>query len=214
MITLWGRKSAFNVQKVMWALAELGLTFEQIELGGDFKGLDSPEFRRMNPHRKVPVLRLDDEVVWESHSILRYLGSRFERSELWPVDVYERSQADRWMDWAQVQLQPAFMRLFWGFYRMPKEKRDDKKIKSALADCESCFDALNEHLKDHTWLSGRRFTLGAIPAGTTLYRYFEMGLKVKKPVAVNRWYEFMKTRTAYQKTVMVAFDSLLAKQNY
>ena len=83
-----------------------------------------------------------------------------------------------------------------------------------MADCESCFDTLNEHLKDHTWLSGRRFTLGDIPAATTLYRYFEMGLKVKKPVAVNRWYEFMKTRTAYQKTVMVAFDSLLAKQNY
>ena len=56
MITLWGRKSAFYVQKVMWSPGELGLTYEKTEVGGDFKGLDSAEFRQMNPHGKVPVL--------------------------------------------------------------------------------------------------------------------------------------------------------------
>ena len=49
MMTLWGRKSAFNVQKAMWALEELGIDYEQIEVGGDFGGLNSEAFLEMNP---------------------------------------------------------------------------------------------------------------------------------------------------------------------
>ncbi|HKF11310.1 MAG TPA: glutathione S-transferase N-terminal domain-containing protein [Xanthobacteraceae bacterium] len=59
MLTVYGRKSSFNVQKVMWLVAELGLAHRHIEQGGSHGGLDTPEFRAMNPHGRVPVI--DDE---------------------------------------------------------------------------------------------------------------------------------------------------------
>ena len=49
-ITLWGRLSSCNVQKVVWALGELGLAYEHIPLGGTFGGLDEPAYRALNPN--------------------------------------------------------------------------------------------------------------------------------------------------------------------
>src|ERR1700756_5122005 len=76
MLRIWGRRSSFNVQKVMWLTGELGLQHEHIEAGGRFGGLDDPAFLAMNPHGRVPVIRDEAATVWGSHAILRYLAAR------------------------------------------------------------------------------------------------------------------------------------------
>ena len=47
-----------------------------------------------------------------------------------------------------------------------------------------------------------------IPAGTTLYRYFEM--EIERPVLprVEAWYARLKDRPAYRQHVMIPFDDL------
>ena len=50
MLKVWGRRSSFNVQKVMWLIGELGLEHQHIDAGGGFGGLDSSAFLAMNPH--------------------------------------------------------------------------------------------------------------------------------------------------------------------
>ncbi len=104
MPTIWGRRSSFNVQKVLWLAGELGLAYEHIPAGGRFGLLDTPEFLRMNPHGRVPLLRDGDTVVWESHAILRYLAARHGAGAFWPADPARRVRADGWMDWAQTAL--------------------------------------------------------------------------------------------------------------
>ena len=94
MLTIWGRRNAFNVQKVLWLAGELDLPHGHVPAGGDFGGLDDPAFRAMNPHGRVPVIDDGGTVVWESHAILRYLAARDGR--LWPAGPAARSQADRW----------------------------------------------------------------------------------------------------------------------
>jgi glutathione S-transferase len=104
MLKVWGRCSAFNVQKVMWVVAELGLPHEHIDVGGAFGGLDDPAFLAMNPHGRIPVIDDAGLVVWESHAIIRYLCARYGSGTLWPRDAAERSFADRWMDWSATTL--------------------------------------------------------------------------------------------------------------
>ena len=48
MLTVWGRRSSFNVQKVMWLIGELELAHQHIDAGGAFGGLDAPAFLAMN----------------------------------------------------------------------------------------------------------------------------------------------------------------------
>jgi len=77
MLKVWGRRNAFNVQKAMWLVGELGLAHELIDAGGSFGGLDRPDFLAMNPHGRVPVIDDDGTIVWESHAIIRYLSARY-----------------------------------------------------------------------------------------------------------------------------------------
>jgi glutathione S-transferase len=109
MLTIWGRRSSFNVQKVMWLVGELRIEHRRIDAGGQFGGLDTPEFRAMNPLGRVPVLDDNGTVMWESHAILRYLAARYGQGRFWSESAGERSQVDRWMDWAQTALQPDFL---------------------------------------------------------------------------------------------------------
>jgi glutathione S-transferase len=172
MLTIWGRKSSFNLQKVMWLVGELQLAHRHIEVGGQFGGLDAAEFRAMNPHGKVPVIEDDGTVVWESHAILRYLAARYGRGSFWHDDPAERSLSDRWMDWSHTTLQPDFLTgVFWGFYRTPEAQRDLPAIGRKVKACARHFTLLDRHLAGRAFMLGEALTLADIPIGTSLYRY-------------------------------------------
>ena len=90
-LVLYGRKTSANVQKVMWTLGELHLPYRQIELGGKFGGLDTADYRGMNPNSLVPTLKDGEFVLWESHAIVRYLCAKHANGTLWPVDLQARA---------------------------------------------------------------------------------------------------------------------------
>ncbi|MFT2798428.1 hypothetical protein [Serratia sp. N21D137] len=52
MLSVWGRKNSFNVQKVMWFIGELGLQYHLIPFGGQFGDCDTEEFAVINPTRQ------------------------------------------------------------------------------------------------------------------------------------------------------------------
>lgn len=213
-IIIWGRRCSFNVQKVLWTLNELGLPYEHRNAGGSFGGLDTPEFLAMNPHGKVPVLQDGSIAVWESNSIVRYLCASYGVGSLWQVSPGARSQADRWIDWSATTLQPSFMKLFWGYYRTPTDRRNETEIKAARADCSRHYRALNAHLSKQQYLAGDRFSMADIPAGTSLYRYFTMGVEVEQPPEVMNWYARLQERPAFQQHIMVPFDALFGRLAY
>ena len=214
MLTVWGRRSAFNVQKVLWLVGELGLAHRHVEAGGGFGGLDDPAFLRMNPHGRVPVIDDDGTVVWESHSILRYLAARHGDEVLWPADPGARARADRWMDWTLASLQRDFMDLFWGFYRTPAPERDWPAIRAAQARLENHYRLLDRELGDRAYLAGPDFTLADIPAGATLFRYFELEIDRPTLPGVEAWYRRLRRRPAYQTHVMQPFDELQGRLGY
>ena len=57
MIKIWGRKTSSNVQKVMWAVGELGLPHERIDVGGSFGKNREPAYLAMNLNGPVPTFR-------------------------------------------------------------------------------------------------------------------------------------------------------------
>ena len=215
MLRVWGRRSSFNVQKVMWLVGELGLAHEHIPAGGGFGINDTAEFLAMNPHGKIPVIDDGGTVVWESHSILRYLAACHGKPGFWDEDASRRSDVERWMDWSQTTLQPAFLiGVFWGFYRTPPAQRDWSGINNSLALCAQHFRILDRVLAGRPFLNGNRLTLADIPAGTNLYRYFELEIERPRLPNVEAWYERLKQRTAYREHVMVPFDELRGRLDY
>jgi glutathione S-transferase len=215
MLTVWGRRSSFNVQKVLWLVGELHLAHDHIPAGGSFGGLDAPAFRAMNPHGRVPVIQDNDTVLWESHAILRYLAARHREGDLWARDPADRARVDGWMDWSQTSLQPDFLNgVFWGYYRTLDAQRDWPAIRRSLDRCAAHFRLLDGMLADRPFLTGDRLSLADIPIGTSLYRYFELDLNRPDLPYVAAWYRRLQQRPAYRTHVMVPFDELRGRLDY
>jgi glutathione S-transferase len=214
MLKVWGRRSSFNTQKVMWLIGELELPHEHVEWGGRFGGLDDPAFLAMTPHGRIPVVWDGEAAVWESHAILRYLAARYGDDTLWPRDPARRSFVDRWMDWSAVTLQRDFMELFWRYYRTPDDQHDWPRIRRHMEACALDYRLLDAHLATQPYLTGDHFTLADIPAGTTLYRYFGLGLERPEVPHVEAWYERLTTRAAYREHVMIPFTELRGRLEY
>src|SRR6476661_5757432 len=107
MLTIWGRISSINVQKVVWTAGEVGQTFERIDVGGAFGGNREAAYLARNPNGLIPVLEDGDVCIWESNSIVRYLAARYGAGWIWEEDPSLRADADRWLAWMLTELQPA-----------------------------------------------------------------------------------------------------------
>src|ERR1700750_3052032 len=124
MLKIWGRRNSINVQKVLWALEEMQVAYEQIEAGMEFGVNNTPDFLAKNPNGLVPTLEDGDLVLWESNTIVRYLAARYGKGSLWADDPAARARSERWMDWMLTRLLPALTPPFWNLIRTPPERRN------------------------------------------------------------------------------------------
>src|SRR5258705_3965829 len=88
---IWGRTTSSNVQKVMWAIGEMGLKYERIDVVGPFGKNREPAYLTMNPNGLVPTLEEEDGfLLWESNSIMRYLAAKHQAVAVWPIHASTR----------------------------------------------------------------------------------------------------------------------------
>src|ERR1044071_10179002 len=85
LIKILGKASSINVRKVLWACEEIGLPYTREDWGSGFRDTQAPEFLALNPNGLVPVVVIDDLVLWESNTILRYLAASHGAHELLPA---------------------------------------------------------------------------------------------------------------------------------
>ena len=214
MIELWGRKNAYNVQKVLWTLAELQLDYEHYDVGSNPDDLETVEFLALNPHARIPLLSYERQTIWESNTITRFLTALHSPGNLWPESAFDRSCAERWMDWELSKLQNDFIDLFWGFYRTPEALRDLKIIDQSKDKCEAHLQQLELQLTSSLYLAGDLFTMADITCGSFLYRYQNMGLELSLPNQVKQWYLRLSKREAFIQVIMVPFDELKGRSDY
>lgn len=202
MLRIWGRANSVNVKKALWAMEELGLAYERIDAGMQYGVNNTPDYLGMNPTGLVPTIDDDGFVLWESHSIVRYLGAKHGAGSLWPTDVRERARAERWMDWAFTFL-AAFRPVFWGLVRTPPEKRDAAAIEEARKQCAKLLQVPERYLGEAPYLAGQTFTMGDIPLGCHVQLW--MRLPIERPEQPNlaAWFGRLCERPAYRKVVDV-----------
>lgn len=195
-LRIWGRLSSINVQKVVWAARELGLAFERIDAGGAFGINKTPEYLRMNPNGKIPVIDDEGFVLWESNAIVRYLAAKHGAGTLWPNDLRLRADADRWMDWHATELTPAMRNAFMQLIRTPAESRSQALINEANAATEPLMAILDAQLKERAYLCGSTFTLGDIAVCASVHRWFGLPQPHVPQPKVERWYRQLMNRPA------------------
>jgi glutathione S-transferase len=201
MLKIWGRVNSVNVKKALWTVEELGLKYERIDAGLQFGVNKTPEYLNMNPTGLVPTINDDGFVLWESHTIVRYLAGKHAAGSLCPSDLKARADAERWMDWA-FTFQRAMRDVFWGLIRTPAEKRDSKAIEAArVASNQLMMDVLEKALQGKAYVAGERFTMGDIPVGCEVQRWMRVPIERPRLPNVEAWFERLRARPAFLKIV-------------
>jgi glutathione S-transferase len=202
MLKVWGRSTSSNVQKVMWAVTEIGLPVERIDIGGPFGKNREAAYLAKNPNGLVPTIEEEDGfTLWESNSIVRYLAAKH-KSSLEPADPKQRALAQKWMDWQLTVMAPAIGPLFMGMVRTPAAERNMKAIDDSKAKTADAAKMLDEQLAKTQFLAGDGFSYGDIPVGIMVWRFRELAPDRQGGFKnLDRWYGAIAQRPGFRQHV-------------
>ncbi len=210
MLRVLGRNNSSNVQKVLWAIEEIGIDYEREDYGGPFGKTRDAAYLALNPNSVVPTIIDEgaaddgrDFVLWESNACVRYLCAKHSMGALCPSSATQHASADRWMDWQQTTVAPAITPVFWGLIRTPPEERDADAIEAGRIGTYEALKILDTQLADNAFVNGEVFSMADIPIGIMVYRWFTMDIERPDLPNVSRYFETLSKRDAFAKVIMI-----------
>jgi glutathione S-transferase len=151
----------------------------------------------MNPNGLVPTLQDDGFILWESHAIVRYLSRKHGRGTLWPDDEKACADADRWMEWYSTTLWNNLRPVFWNLVRVEPGKRDMKLVEDSRRKMADNLKMVESHLAGRPYLAGTAFTMGDIPMGVALHRWFLLPIERPDYPRLAAYYDRLKQRPGF-----------------
>src|ERR1700712_5224133 len=148
-----------SASPVHWTLEELGVPYDKVQLDlkkGEHK---TPEFRKLNPNCRVPLLVHDGVAIFESAAIQIYLGETFGvQKGLYPASGPQRGEVMQWIIWTNVTLGDALARMGrnlagWA----PEDERNAKAGETAKTEAAELLRIVEEKLADRDYLVGNKF---------------------------------------------------------
>jgi glutathione S-transferase len=154
--------------RVRWTLQELGVDFESIHvdlLAGEHR---RPEFLKINPAGKLPVLIDGDFVLTESVAIVLYLGEKYPEKGLLPAGIEARAQVNRWLLFAATELEQPLWRISRHTSLYPEEERLPKDVRLAGRDFQEMAAVLEKHMQGRKFVAGDNPTVADFVTAYTL----------------------------------------------
>jgi glutathione S-transferase len=196
---IWGRATSSNVRKVIWLLDELELPYERIDAGGEFGKTDTAEYRAMNPTGLVPTLQEGNFTLFESNAILRYLCDAYAPLDpVWPRDLRQRANVDRWMDFQQTVINRPQTVVFISLARTPPEKRDMAALAAATKEAARGWGMVDAALAGRPYVAGEAFSLADICLGVHVHRWLNLPVEGRPDLPrLADWYGRLMQRPVY-----------------
>ncbi|MFO0551216.1 MAG: glutathione S-transferase family protein [Polyangiaceae bacterium] len=181
-------------------LAELDIPHERVVL--DLRAGDNtkPEFLKLNPNCKVPLIVHDGTPIFESAAITMYLGELFGTEKgLYPKPGPRRGEAMKWIVWTNVTLGGAVTRWTHNFMDwVPAEQHNAKAAEAGRASMMECLAVLDGALADRQFLCGEYTLADAhLNAFVDWLRFMKVDMSALKNVLA--WGERCMARPAYAK---------------
>jgi glutathione S-transferase len=185
--------------------AVITLNHKNVEHSVTFIDLADPPdwFLEISPLQKVPVLKVDGEILFESAVINEYLDE-ITGGELQPTNPLERAKNRAWIEVASNMLGNSYM------MKIATEKEDYEKYRDTLT---AQMRRLENRLGDGPWFNGELFSL----ADTAFAPLFTHGavadncFSVIDPASmpkVDAWSKRLLALPAVKNSVVGEFESL------
>ncbi|HEY0105402.1 MAG TPA: glutathione S-transferase family protein [Rhizomicrobium sp.] len=167
MITLYHAPRSRS-SRIIWLLEELDVDYK-IELVSiarqDGTGAPAPDsYAAINPLKKVPAVKVFDEVVYESAAICLYLTDSHQKKEIGPLPGHNnRAEYVRWLFFYAAAVEPAAVARFSGW---------DKEKPTGFGSLDVMEKVISDQLEKTPYILGGEFSAADILFGSTL-QYFK-----------------------------------------
>ena len=194
------------VQRAAIVLGEKGVPFDRIDIDLDNK----PDwFLAISPRGKVPLLKVDDDVLFESAAIVEYLDETY-APRLHPQDPVTRARHRAWMDFGSAILSDIWT---------VETAVDRKAFDAAVSALKEKFARVEAELKDGPYFAGEDFSVvDAVFAPA--FRYFDvfdgiadLGVFDGLP-KVQAWREALASRPSVRNAVVPDYNDRLLRFLY
>jgi glutathione S-transferase len=196
-------------QKVRIVLAEKSLTYELIQIDLAQGDQRRPEFQRLNPFARVPVLVDEDTTVYDSTIIIEYLEDEYPEPPVLPTigSSALRARARLFEDFADTSFTPQVGQLMAEMARAEGE-RDQARLQRLHRLIERALDYLNHELTGQQFLAGD-FSVADISFVPRLLVLGGLGIEAgtNRP-NVDAWIKRMLERPSIQSLQGVTLEPL------
>tara|TARA_A100001011_G_scaffold9616_1_gene10749 strand:- start:1498 stop:2169 length:672 start_codon:yes stop_codon:yes gene_type:complete len=209
-IKLYGRPTSARTQKVMLALAELGLEYDYVlasatmgpegsvaKGGTPFGVVHTQKYYDINPTRTIPTLDDNGYILWESNAIVQYLGMRYNSRLFYGDDVYLCNSALRWMMWENNRLITPMHNIVEQRFRVPAHARNNElQIRSEKMLIDE-FMIVENQLTKTRYIAGNTWSMGDIPISIRCHRFYLLDIPKPKMPNLESYYERIKKRVSF-----------------
>jgi glutathione S-transferase len=199
-IKLYDFASSPNCQRVIVVLEEKKLPYEKVPV--DLKKMEQkkPDFLKLNPYGKVPVIIDGSTVLYESLIINDYLEEKYPETPLMPKEPGKRAKARILLDYGMNHLDPPYQKIRKEMMKDEKE-RDQQAIEAARKELRHLLARLEREIGDQEYLAGE-FSLVDAALIPRFARLAGMGVLPDASLPkLGQWIERMKKRPSVQKIV-------------
>ena len=173
-------------KKVRIVLAEKDLSFETVTidlLAGQHR---RPEFLKLNPFGKVPILVDETTVVYDSTVINEYLNDEYPHPALLPEESGERARARLLDDFADAAFTLPSMAIERELAKRPIE-RNEKRMTTAREIVTHTLAMLDRELEGREYLAGE-FSLADAAFAPAALQLDKLGVKIETSLGeVRAW---------------------------
>jgi len=189
------------VQRAVIALIEKNAPFERTNIDLDHK----PDwFGKISPLGKVPLLQVDNEVIFESAVICEYLDDTI-APRLHPDDPLKRAQHRAWIEFGS-----AILGTIWEL----NTTKDAEVFEAKRKELQSRFEMVEDALQDGPYFAGKDFSLVDAAFGP-IFRYFDvydgiadLGVFTNAP-KVRAWRQALAMRPSVRNAVAADYPQKL-----
>jgi glutathione S-transferase len=176
-----------NCYKVRLAARQTGVALTLKDYGLHDGSTRTPEFLKLNPNGKVPLLQFEDgRLLPESGAMLFYLS---DGTKLQPQAAWDRAQMLQWMFFEQYSHEPYIaVARFWLHFAKPEELEKKRHLVPEWhAKGNAALGVMEGHLKTHDWFAGNAYSIADIALYGYTHSAADGGFDLSEFPAVSAW---------------------------
>lgn len=185
-----------NPQKAAILLEELGQPYEIRHVDFSRNEQKTPEFQKLNPNGKVPVLidpDADGFTLVESGAILLYLAEK--NGQFLPPDPLERSETVQWVMWQMAGLGPMFGQFM--FFAAAYDNGMPKATERYQIEIMRLFKLLDDRLDGREYIAADQHTVADMAAWPWITVMLRAQIPMEDFPNIKEWYDRLAQRQTY-----------------